>query len=44
MANFQFILKKRRNVEKRSKRLVGGRLWSHCHGRLTLEPLREKLQ
>ena len=24
-------------------RLVGG-LWSHCHGRLTLEPLREKLQ
>ena len=24
-------------------RLVDG-LWSHCHGRLTLEPLREKLQ
>ena len=39
-----FIFKKSRNVEKQSKRLVGGGLWSHCRGRLTLEPLREKLQ
>ena len=39
-----FIFKKVGMLKSEARlRLVGG-LWSHCHGRLTLEPLREKLQ
>ena len=39
-----FIFKNVGMLKSETKlRLVGG-LWSHCHGRLTLEPLREKLQ
>ena len=44
MANFQFYFKKVGMLKSEARlRLVGG-LWSHCHGRLTLEPLREKLK